>query len=327
MLDMQPDFEAIGQISDWPANETGKPTQAAVFGTYHLERGRVCEILWSGKFDDLEPAMYWAAKNEASAVRRDKWIMASRVIWQHGLTPEQAVSAVHAAASAQIDRAVKSLHEGRPITDPEIGEGPMQKVDVGTAEQHYRDVAKASGVVRRPARSKDVHFEATGNMDDWPPNVAGKPTQAAVFGVLHPTRGKQCEILWTGQFPDLEPAMYWAAKKDVEAVRKGKWIMASRVLWQHELTPEQAVETCFKTMEPQTDQAIGSFLSGDDDIDVGQGPMRTINPGEAKGYYVEITKSDDPDADPIASFFGGPPSDENDIPMNWRNDSDDAPPK
>ncbi|MGB7160267.1 MAG: hypothetical protein WBD40_19525 [Tepidisphaeraceae bacterium] len=172
-----------------------------------------------------------------------------------------------------------------------------------------------------------IHFEATGNMDAWPENVAGKPTQAAVFGVFHSQRGKACEILWSGKFPDLEPAMYWAAKKEVEAVRKGKWIMASRVLWQHELTPEEAVRVCHKTMEPQVDRALAGMMNGGD-IDVGTGPMREVRPGEALGYYVEVVKSGDEEGDPLASFIAPPPTgpmppiweddgDGNDIPVQW----------
>src|SRR4029453_14795647 len=103
------------------------------------------------------------------------------------------------------------------------------------------------------------NYEYAGVVDDWPKNEPGKPTQAAVFGVMHPTRGKVCEILWTGKFPDLEPAMYWAAKKKAHAGRKDKWSIASRVLWQHDLTPEQAVQTCFKMMSPQIDQAMKSL--------------------------------------------------------------------
>src|SRR5438046_427902 len=99
-------------------------------------------------------------------------------------------------------------------------------------------------------------FEASGNMADWPANEHGKPTQAAVFGLFHPNKGKTCQLLWTGQFPDLQPAMYWAAKKEVEACRKGKWIIASRVLWQHDLTPEQAVDVAAKQMMPQLDEAL-----------------------------------------------------------------------
>ena len=51
------------------------------------------------------------------------------------------------------------------------------------------------------------NFEAAADFSEWPPNVPGKPTQAAVFGVYHPAKGRVCEILWTGQFPDLDPAM------------------------------------------------------------------------------------------------------------------------
>src|SRR4051812_6790093 len=107
----------------------------------------------------------------------------------------------------------------------------------------------------------DQQFEAVGDMKDWPPNVAGKATQAAGFGVFHPKKGKRFEMLWTAKFPDLEPAMYWAAKKEMEAVRKGKWMMASRLLWQHELTPEQALEVIKREMGPQVDRALRSMNS------------------------------------------------------------------
>src|SRR5690242_5704472 len=116
-------------------------------------------------------------------------------------------------------------------------------------------------------------FEAAGDMKDWPKNERGKPTQAAVFGVFHPKKGKRFEILWTGKFPDLEPAMYWAAKKEMEAVRKGKWMMSSRLLWQHELTPEQALEVVKREMGPQVDRALGSMASARTpaDFDIGAG--------------------------------------------------------
>jgi hypothetical protein len=146
-------------------------------------------------------------------------------------------------------------------------------------------------------------FEGVGDVADWPPNVAGKPTQAAVFGVFHPKKGKRFEMLWTGQFPDLEPAMYWAAKKEVEAVRKGKWIMASRLLWQHDLTPEQALEVMKKEMGPQVDRALRSAASGRD-VDFGAGPMRAVKPGEAP-RYVEISHVDHPD-ETLGSFIVPP---------------------
>src|SRR3954454_3160217 len=105
-------------------------------------------------------------------------------------------------------------------------------------------------------------FEAVGDMADWPKNVHGKPTQAAVFGLYQPTRGKCFELLWTGKFPDLEPALYWAAKKEMEAVRKGKWMMASRIVWQHDLEPEAAVAVARKQMEPQMNAALKGMRSG-----------------------------------------------------------------
>jgi hypothetical protein len=140
--------------------------------------------------------------------------------------------------------------------------------------------------------SDPINFEATGNMSDWPKNVPGKPTHVAVFGMYHPTKGRTCEIIWTGEFPDLEPAMYWAAKKEVHAVRKLKWYVASRVLWQHDLTPEQAVEVVRKEMEPQLDRALKGASSGS--FDMGPGPMRPVDPKEVKGYYVELERNDGP---------------------------------
>jgi hypothetical protein len=175
-------------------------------------------------------------------------------------------------------------------------------------------------------------FEAGGNVQSWPPNVAGKATQAAVFGCMHSTRGKCCEILWTGTFPDLDPALYWAAKKEMAAVRKDKWIVASRVVWQHELTPEQAVAACYKMMEPQLDRAVKGVehATRSDDFDIGEGPMEPIKPEDAKQLYVELVPAGDDQADPIASFVApGPGSpdwlsawglddeDDNDVPVTW----------
>jgi hypothetical protein len=142
-------------------------------------------------------------------------------------------------------------------------------------------------------------FEAVGDVADWPRNEPGKPSQAVVFGVYHPQKGKRWEVLWTGKFPELEPALYWAAKKEMEAVRKGKWAMASRVVWQHDLTPEQAVAAVRKQMEPQVERALGQYRSGAD-IDIGSGPMRTVSPDEDVPRLVEILPPDSDD--PVASF-------------------------
>ena len=144
-----------------------------------------------------------------------------------------------------------------------------------------------------------TNFEAGGDMAEWPKNVPGKPTQAAVFGLYHQKKGKHFELLWTGQFPDLEPALYWAAKKEMQAVRKGKWMVASRVVWQHELAPEQAVEVARKQMEPQFDAAVKALNRGEE-VDLGPGPMRMIGPDENVPRYVEIVPPDG--GDPVASF-------------------------
>jgi hypothetical protein len=157
-------------------------------------------------------------------------------------------------------------------------------------------------------------FEAAGDMADWPKNVHGKPTQAAVFGLYHSTRGKRFEVLWTGKFPDLQPALYWAAKKEVEAVRKGKWMMACRVAWQHDLEPEQALEAARRQMEPQIDAAMRGYAS-DGEFDIGAGPMCPVRPGESD-RYMEILPPDGDD--PIGSFI---------LPRDGPIPSDPRPPR
>jgi hypothetical protein len=137
----------------------------------------------------------------------------------------------------------------------------------------------------------NYHFEASGDLSQWPKNEYGKPTHVAVFGVLHPTEGKQCRILWTGDFPDLQPAMYWAAKKELEAVRKDKWMLASRVIWQHNLKPEQAVAVCFREMEPQIDIAIHAAMRGEEP-EIGDGPMKPVDYSKVEGHVVELEGPD-----------------------------------
>jgi len=103
-------------------------------------------------------------------------------------------------------------------------------------------------------------------------------------------------VLWTGQFPNLEPAMYWGAKKELEAVRKGKWIIASRVLWQHELTPEQAVEGSQKKMQAQVDHAIAQMHRGDiPSLTDVPGGLRPVHPGDGHGMLLEIEDPENPD--------------------------------
>src|SRR5438094_672344 len=132
------------------------------------------------------------------------------------------------------------------------------------------------------------NYEAAGDLSEWPANVPGKPTQVAVFGVEPSGKGStRFEILWTGKFPDLDQAMYWGAKKEMEAVRRGKWMGASRVLWHHELSPEQAVAAVYKQMEAQLNRAMAAAeLGGEPDI--GEGPMKPVDYSKAKGLYVEV---------------------------------------
>ena len=137
-----------------------------------------------------------------------------------------------------------------------------------------------------------MDFEAGGDLEEWPANVPGKRTQVAVFGTEHIDRGKCCEIMWTAIFPDLQKAMYWGAKKEVEAVKRRGFIMASRVIWQHDLTPEQAVATVYKRMEGQMDSVMKTVKKGGDPdaaLRAGpEGPMKPIDYSKPRDYYVEI---------------------------------------
>ena len=145
------------------------------------------------------------------------------------------------------------------------------------------------------------NFEAGGDLKDWPPNVPGKPTQVAVFGTEHTQRGKCCEILWMGKFPDLQKAMYWGAKKELEAIRKRGFYMASRVIWQHDLTPEEAVATVYRQMEPQMESVMKAWKKGEDPaaaLRAGpEGPMKPIDYSKPRDYLVEIEIPDDDPAD------------------------------
>ena len=152
--------------------------------------------------------------------------------------------------------------------------------------------------------ANSYHFEGAGDIDSWPRNEPSKPTQVAVFGMYHPVKGKCCEVLWTGQFPDLEPALYWGAKKELEACRKGKWFIASRVVWQHELTPEQAVEGARRNMQPQVDQAVDQFRRGGvPSITEVPGGLRPVNPGDGHGLLIQIEDPDRPDEDPLSAWI------------------------
>jgi hypothetical protein len=143
-------------------------------------------------------------------------------------------------------------------------------------------------------------FEASGNMDDWPANEPGKATQAAVFGLRVTKENLKCEILWTGKFPDLEKAMYWAAKKEVQTIRTKTWDAASRVLWQHDLTPEQAVEASRRQLEPQFVRSIRSAQEGNEP-ELGEGPLKPVDLSKVEGVYFEVEGPDGKDA--VPPFF------------------------
>jgi hypothetical protein len=146
------------------------------------------------------------------------------------------------------------------------------------------------------------NFEGAGDLADWPPNVPGKPTQVAVYGIFVPAKGKGYELLWTGKFPELEKAMYWGAKKELEVMRTRKYQAASRVLWQHDLSPEQAVEIAHAKMRQQIE---GAFNAAEQGFDPASGlgndpsaPLKPVDYSKVEGIAIDIeapqgTKLDD----------------------------------
>jgi hypothetical protein len=141
-------------------------------------------------------------------------------------------------------------------------------------------------------------IESSGNSSNWPKNVPGKPTQLAVFGIEQLPDGQlRYEVTFTGRFPDLERAMYWGAKRELEALRRGKFAVASRILWQHELTPEAAVAEMFADMAPQVRRALGAADVGFDPAAAmfdGPGPMRPVDYSKVEGIYVEAVEPASP---------------------------------
>jgi hypothetical protein len=151
-----------------------------------------------------------------------------------------------------------------------------------------------------------TNFEAAGDFADWPKNEPGKPTQVAVFGMYHIGTGKEYELLWTAKFPDLDKAMYWAAKKELEVIKRLGWSVASRVLWQHDLSPEAAAAAAYARMRPQTDAALRAARDGyDPALAIGSGgdpnaPLKPVDYSKVKGFVVDIDgPGDGPDVDNI----------------------------
>ena len=134
-------------------------------------------------------------------------------------------------------------------------------------------------------------IESTSNNADWPKNLPGKPTQLAVFGVEQVDGGLRYELTFTGKFPDLDRAMYWGAKQEVKTLRQGKFVVASRVLWQHDLTPEAAVAEMFAQMEPQVRRALAAADVGFDTEAAmfdGDGPMKPVDYSKVDRAYIEV---------------------------------------
>ncbi|HSV15301.1 MAG TPA: hypothetical protein VLI90_13660 [Tepidisphaeraceae bacterium] len=139
-----------------------------------------------------------------------------------------------------------------------------------------------------------TNFEASGDFADWPKNERGKPTQVAVFGMHHLRTGKEFELLWTAQFPDLDKAMYWAAKKELEVIKRLGWSVARRVLWQHDLSPEAAVAAAYARMRPQMESALRATRDGYDPalaMDSGgdpNAPLKPVDYSKIDGLVVDI---------------------------------------
>ncbi len=149
-------------------------------------------------------------------------------------------------------------------------------------------------------------IESSANNAGWPKNLPGKPTQLAVFGVERHAGGLRYEMTFTGRFPDLDKAMYWGAKREVQTLRDGRFLMASRVLWQHGLTPEAAVAEAFAQMEPQVRRALAAADVGFDAeaaLFDGDGPMRPIDHAKVDGYYVEAVPPDEDLPDDAPNFI------------------------
>ena len=162
------------------------------------------------------------------------------------------------------------------------------------------------------------NLEASGDNAAWPPNLPGRPTQLAVFGIERDATGNglRYELTFTGKFPDLDKAMYWGAKQEVKALKGGRFLMASRVLWQHELTPEAAAAESFKQMEPQVRRAL---LASDVGFDMQSAlfdgspddALQPVDYSKAAGIYVEaIPPAGDDDDDGLGPALEGPPDDE-----------------
>ena len=159
-------------------------------------------------------------------------------------------------------------------------------------------------------------IEGAGDLADWPKNVPGKPTQVVVLGVTPAAGGRRSsyEVLFIGQFPNLDKAMYWGGKKELEIIRKGKYPIANRVLWQHDLSPERAAATVFAQIAPQLDRAsaagsvggdVGAALFGDPN-----GFMKPIDHSAVDGYIVDVGPAGEPpDDDDLMppSSWGKPP--------------------
>ena len=72
------------------------------------------------------------------------------------------------------------------------------------------------------------------------------------------------------------------------------------VVWQHDLTPEQAVEIAYQTMRPQMENAIGKAERGEAPT-LGEGPMKPVDYENVDDVYIEVDRPDDDD----------------DVPINW----------
>ena len=151
--------------------------------------------------------------------------------------------------------------------------------------------------------SDTLHFEGAGDLDEWPRNVPSKPTQVAVFGLLPPEKRRVLQNALDRPVPGPPARDVLGREEGTGSRAQGKWYIASRVLWQHELTPEQAVEAARRKMQPQVDQAVAEFKRGGvPSITEVPGGLRPVRPGDGHGLLVEIEDLDNP-GDPLSAWF------------------------
>lgn len=97
------------------------------------------------------------------------------------------------------------------------------------------EASSLAGGVAPHRKDRAMLIERFAEIVGFPPNLPGRPTRCAVFGLM--TRsGRPCvKLLFSGEFPDLEIAERFAAARERKAVGNG-FLGACRVVWQHDVS-------------------------------------------------------------------------------------------